>query len=395
LLYTEKFSQVQLKFKGDRLFDGFNMRDHTVLITDEAGIVTDIVAEDDAGEGIRIVEGILSPGLINCHCHLELSHMRGRIIEGTGLEDFVYTVVSQRHDAESIILEAIEKAEDEMLLNGIVAVGDICNNTLTGPQKAKGRLYYHNFIEASGFDPFVADQRFQRAVEIYRSYINNYGSPQLSNSIVPHAPYSVSEELWNKIIGFPGNDLLTIHNQETEAENEWFIKKNGPLEQMYSRMNIDVKHFKASGCSSLQSYIGKFVASQTVILVHNVCTSKDDIGYSRKAPASPNISWCLCPNANQYISSTLPPVQQFREEGCSIVLGTDSLASNHVLSIVSEMKTIKEKFNSIPLAEILGWATINGAKALRMDDQLGSFEKGKKPGVVVISESLDAVQRLL
>jgi cytosine/adenosine deaminase-related metal-dependent hydrolase len=154
-----------------------------------------------------------------------------------------------------------------------------------------------------------------------------------------------------------------------------------------------VKHFKASGCSSLRTYIDKFLTTQTVILVHNVCTTQDDILYSKNARAS--ISWCLCPNANKYISSTLPPVQQFREESCSIVLGTDSLASNHVLSIVSEMKTIKENFNSIPLAEILGWATINGAKALRVEDQLGSFEKGKKPGVIVVSEALDAVQKLL
>ena len=119
---------------------------------------------------MEVFKGLLSPGFINCHCHLELSHMKGLVPKHTGLVDFVLKVVNERHFEEKEILSAIENAENEMLQNGIVAVGDICNNTFTIPQKTRSRLAYHNFIEASGFPPSVAGSRFQRAVDLYNSY---------------------------------------------------------------------------------------------------------------------------------------------------------------------------------------------------------------------------------
>jgi cytosine/adenosine deaminase-related metal-dependent hydrolase len=82
-----------------------------------------------------------------------------------------------------------------------------------------------------------------------------------------------------------------------------------------------------------------------------------------------------------------------RTNNVNIVLGTDSLASNRSLNIAAEIQTIRKNFPSIPLAEILQWATLNGAKALQMDDTLGSFEKGKKSGVVLFTDA--EVKRLL
>jgi aminodeoxyfutalosine deaminase len=92
----------------------------------------------------------------------------------------------------------------------------------------------------------------------------------------------------------------------------------------------------------------------------------------------------LCPNSNLFIENSLPPVEMLRAEGMSICLGTDSLASNHQLSILSEMVTLQHHFASIELSELLTWACLNGAKALEMDDKLGTLEVGKKPGLVLI-----------
>jgi cytosine/adenosine deaminase-related metal-dependent hydrolase len=382
------------KFRADQLFDGYRLLgDQHVLITTEDGKIEEIVLTKDAGDGIQKVEGILSPGFINCHCHLELSHLKGTIPEKSGLVDFVLDVVTKRHYPEEQILEEIEKAEVEMLDNGIVAVGDICNNTLTIPQKIKGRIWYHNFIEASGFHPSVVEQRFQRSIDIFREYGGHYSIPVESNSIVPHAPYSVAEELWQKIIHFPGNHLLTIHNQETAAENEWFKSKQGEFLNLYEKMNIDVADFKPSGKSSLKTYLSKFLPNQTVILVHNVHTDEQDVLCARNSHSK--IYWCLCPNANQYISNQLPPVEKLMKQNCDIVLGTDSLASNHQLSILAEMKLIQEHFPTITTEKLLQWATINGAKALQMDSMLGSFEKGKKPGVLIVEKELKVVEKIL
>jgi aminodeoxyfutalosine deaminase len=382
------------KFRADQLFDGYKLLDdQQVLITTENGIVENIISLNEAGDDVQQFPGILTPGFINCHCHLELSHMMDMINEGAGLADFVWKVITQRHFPEEEILKAIEKAEDEMFANGIVAVGDICNNTLTLPQKAKGRIYYHNFIEASGFNPQIALQRFERSFDFFREYAQYYSLPIESSSIVPHAPYSVADELWEKIINFPGNHLMTIHNQETAAENEWFRNKQGDFVEFYKKMNIDVSFFRASGKSSLQSYLLKFLKNQSLILVHNVHTSEDDLLFAKASKKK--ISWCFCPNANLYIGGQLPSVDLFIKNDCEIVLGTDSLASNHQLSILEEIKTISRHFPDITRDNLFRWATINGAKALQMDKLLGSFEKGKQPGIILCKNDLSGSRRLL
>ena len=377
-----------LKFQATQLFDGYRLLDDNhVLITDERGTIQEIVPLQNAGCDVQQLDGILTPGFVNAHCHLELSHLKGMIPEHKGLVDFVFTVVTQRHLPDETIAEAIINAEAEMLANGIAAVGDICNNTSTLFQKQKGRMAYYNFIETSGWLPEVANARFERSKDIYKSFEPSTVNGQRSTvnglrSIVPHAPYSVSNELWQLMQPFFSGQTVTIHNQETAFEDDLFTTGTGDFIRMYQKMNLDNTFFKPTGTSSLQSYLPKMQTAGQVLLVHNTFTTEADMVYANNL--HPHTNWCLCPNANQYIENALPPVELLRKQHCNIVLGTDSLASNHSLSILDEMKTIGKHYTNIPLEEMLGWATINGAKALIMDDQFGSFEKGKRPGVVLV-----------
>src|SRR6202043_1588055 len=140
------------------------MLDHNqVLVSTEDGIIQDIIPSAEVTGQVETFTGILCPGFINCHCHLELSHLRGLIPEHTGLTDFVFKVVTQRHFREEEIYQAIIRAEDEMLVNGIVAVGDICNNLSSFAQKQKQMLAYYNFIEVSGWLPQIATARFEKS----------------------------------------------------------------------------------------------------------------------------------------------------------------------------------------------------------------------------------------
>ena len=93
----------------------------------------------------------------------------------------------------------------------------------------------------------------------------------------------------------------------------------------------------------------------------------------------------LCPESNLFIENLLPDIELFRKNKLQICLGTDSLSSNHKLSILDEMKTIQSHFPSIPLIEIVSWATINGARALEMDSWAGTIEIGKRPGINLIT----------
>jgi cytosine/adenosine deaminase-related metal-dependent hydrolase len=382
------------KFRADQIFTGYKiLTSNQVLITDNTGVIIDMVDVNAAGDDIESFNGLLTPCLINCHCHLELSHMKGIIPKHTGLVDFVLKVVNERHFEEQEIMTAIEKGENEMLLNGIVAVGDICNNEFTISQKSKGKLRYHNFIESSGFPPAVAAKRFQRVVDLY----NSYAASLPANSIVPHAPYSVSPEMFKMINEIPGNQLLTIHNQETEAENEFIKKGTGEFRRMFEKMGIDISFFKPAGRSSLQTWLPYLTNRQSIILVHNVATSEADIEFAKHLRMSPeyfgqssNLKpqtyFCLCPNANLYITNKLPDVNMLMNLDCNIVLGTDSLASNDQLSIWAEINTLKKNFPALELATLLQWATINGANALGIEQEFGSFEKGKKPGIVLVDQ---------
>jgi cytosine/adenosine deaminase-related metal-dependent hydrolase len=149
-------------------------------------------------------------------------------------------------------------------------------------------------------------------------------------------------------------------------------------------MRIEHSTFKPTKESSFKTCLPKLKNAKQLLFVHNTFTQQEDVDFLIDAKLQSAAFFCLCVNANLYIENTLPNIELLRKNKLNIVLGTDSLASNHSLNMLDEMNTIQQHFPQIPLAEILQWATLNGAKALQMDDTLGSFEKGKKPAVVLI-----------
>ena len=369
----QKF-QAALLFTGNQLLSG----DDQVLTTKEDGTIEAILPVSEAGDDIQQFEGILCPGFVNAHCHLELSHMKGMIPAHTGLQEFVKQIVALRQVEPEVIQEAIVSAETEMIANGIVAVGDISNTLDTLSQKAKHHLAYYSFVELYDLDPTHAADKILAGLEMQKQFQENC----VRASLVPHAPYSVTNNLWHLLSAHFGIHTISMHNQETTDENDFFKTKSGSFLGMYERTKVNLDFFKATGLSSLQSVLPIFKNAHHGILVHNSYTSAEDI--QAVHAAMDNAFWCLCPNANQYIEQTMPPIELLRSEKAKVVIGTDSYASNWSLNILGELKTIQQHHPQIPLAEMLGWATLNGAQALQMDKHLGSFEKGKKPGVVLI-----------
>src|SRR3954471_24008242 len=120
------------KFNADKLFDGYRLySDEYVLVTEDNGQIVSVISKSEADDDIQYYKGILSPGFINCHCHLELSHLKNVIPPDTGLVNFLKSVVQKRGFAADLIQEKIQEADKEMYDNGVVAVGDISNQTDT------------------------------------------------------------------------------------------------------------------------------------------------------------------------------------------------------------------------------------------------------------------------
>jgi len=374
------------KLKADYLFDGYRMADKgTVLVCREDGTIEGILEETDAGTDFEIFPGMISPGFINCHCHLELSHLKGQIPEKKGLVDFVLSVLDHRNQPEEMKQEAMISAERDMLKSGIVAAGDICNGKDSMRLKMNSQLSYYHFIELLGWDPEQAALRFENGKKI-AALFSALGDEK-HVSLNPHAPYSVSDELWTYLKPGFRDKTITIHNQETAAESEYFKSGSGELIRMYSLMKIDSRHFKAPGISSLSYFLPKLKTASKILLVHNTFMEEADL--TEALSFNEDLFFCFCPNANLFIEDRLPDIPLFLKHNSPVVLGTDSLASNHQLSILEEMKTIKKTFPETSTAKLLQWATSNGARALSFEDKLGEFSRGKKPGIVLIDHIRD------
>ena len=351
-----------------------------VVVLDESGKILQITnrSEHDPAS-LETHSGAIIPGFINTHCHLELSHMKGKVDTGTGLLPFLQSVVAFREFPMEVILEAIEKADQEMYDNGIVAVGDISNKLDTRACKEKSPIRYYTFVEM--FD-FLQDQLTTQLTaqynEVYSGQSNGNGNRK---SAVPHAPYTVSPTLFDKINHLnPGQDItVSIHNQETVHEDQLFLEKTGDFIEFYKGFNFPLDHFQANGKTAIHYAMQHMNSNCRTLFVHNTMTSNTDIEAAQNW--SEHVYWATCANANLYIENRLPNYKHFIDSGAKMTIGTDSLTSNWQLSILEEMKTIARFQSYVPFETLLLWATLNGAEALGFEDELGSIEVGKTPGL--------------
>ncbi len=344
-----------------------------VLVLDD-GVVVDLLDSREGIENLEVFEGFLCPGFVNTHCHLELSHLYGKLPEQTGLPDFIAQITKQREVSLASIQESIATADKQMQDNGIVAVGDISNTADTFVLKSGSPIHYHTFIELFAIDAKKAEAVFQQGLELKQQC-------QTPLSIVPHSTYSVSKSLFKKIKQHNSGEIICLHNQETSTEDALFKEGIGTLyEQLKAFGALNV-----SGRSALQTALPQMPQVPT-LLVHNTYTAQEDVQWAEAQ--NQNLYWCTCPKANLYIEGRLPNYENFK--GLKTTIGTDSLASNHTLSIWEEVQTIR-KHTDLDVNTLLIWACKNGADFLQLT-HLGTFERGKRPGVNLVHNN--KVQRL-
>lgn len=326
------------------------------------------------------VKGVLIPGFVNAHCHLELSHLRGKSATGKTLLPFLVDVVTLREVDRETIDAAIIEQDRLMWEAGIQAVGDICNKADTAAVKRQSPIRYYNFVEM--FDFLQAG----RARASYELYLPAYREQPEPKSAVPHAPYTVSNPLYQRINALnTGTETVSIHNQETVAEDELFETGGGPFRAFFEGFGASLEGFIAPGTPSIYHALQRMDPSKRTLFVHNTLTTREAI-LAAQAWGENGVYWATCPNANLYIENRLPRYDRFLEAGAKVCIGTDSLTSNWQLSVLEELRTISKYQSYVPFAELLRWATLNGAEALQFDDELGSLEVGKRPGLLALTE---------
>ena len=362
---------------ADRIFDGTQfLEDGSALGLDDIGKIVEITTINKLQTPHEKHEGILMPGFINAHCHLELSHMHGLIPQHTGLIDFAKNIIIKRNSAApEQMQQSMKEADDFMKKAGIVAVGDISNNNVSFGIKRSSSIYYHTFIELIGLDPNRKSDILKTGVTL----LDELQKDTLSGSLAPHAPYSTSVDLIEEISAYNANRQLpfSIHNQENVEEDTFLQGKPSKFKELYDFLKQDISWFKPNFKNSIQAYIHHLKGNKN-ILVHNTFTSENDIATSSDA-----IFWCCCPSANLHIEGVLPNYELLVKHNKPVCFGSDSLASNSDLSIIKEANLFYQRTNDLLIT--LKGLTSTGAKALGIDNKFGSFKIGEKPGVNLIT----------
>lgn len=303
-----------------------------------------------AAEIIDHGQGILMPGLVNGHAHLELSHCTASVNKNLG--DMVAWIADLLKFRESYFGGDIAFRAQECLSgmsdSGIDLIVDIGNDPSFARKSRDTRvLFFHELLglsqKAAGF-----------LVEVLESRARNYTC---------HAPYSTSLSLLQQVKKQTSalKHIMPIHVAESLAEMDFIKTGQGDFKLFLEERGFWDGSFKAPDASPVQYLNDIGLLDPDTLCVHCVHVDEDDLQTLHKTGAKV----CLCLGSNEYLGVGLPPVTQMLEIGILPCLGTDSLASNPQVSIWREMNLVHQHFPSVTATQILHMATLNGARALQ------------------------------
>ena len=348
--------------------------------TDGRIINVGLCSEDD-----EINEGALVPGFVNGHCHVELSHLHTKFRKGTGMAGFIDQINELRDWAgRDKKMELVQKWMDKMWEDGVSAMADISNDDSSFEVKKSHPMYTRTFLEVFGSEPEMCQGVMADVTELNRIA----DAVGIDAAPTPHSCYTMSPQLLSASAAAGlERGYISYHSQESQEEEDLLRTGTGAMYENRKRSGMSTP--PVTGESSLKYFIDRLADAkqapydEQILLVHNVCLSQDDIDAAKKVMN--NVYWTVCPLSNIFIHNALPPIPLMRANSLNIMLGTDSLSSNDDLDMVKEMYCLHDAFPEVPMAEILTWASLNGAAFLGKEDELGSFTPGKRPGIVLVS----------
>ena len=328
----------------------------------------------------------LLPGLINAHTHLELSWLRGRVPPAA---DFVAWIAqlfatrgarSERPD-DLRVLDAARQAAQEMREHGTIGVGDITNSLVSVESIRASHLRGIVFHELFGFNLTTA----QRVIDSrpLRETASRAGAPAVHVAVAPHAPYSVSPELFRAIreeVDRSPVPITSVHVAESSSEVDFLRDGSGPWPGILKLVGSARDDWNPPGMSPVAYLDSLGVLDARTLVVHAVQVPDADL--ARLAHIGCTI--VTCPRSNQWVGVGVPPVQRFYASGVKVAIGTDSLASVEDLNLFSELKTMRWLAPSVPAATLLESATRIGAEALGLGEELGTIETGKRAALIAV-----------
>jgi aminodeoxyfutalosine deaminase len=316
--------------------------------------------------------GVLIPGLVNAHCHLELSHLAGRLQGAQGFVPWVEALVAARGETPP---EAVEAATAEgiraLLASGTVAVGDVSNSLAHLSELSRSGLAAAVvFYELLSWDPAKAEAVLQFAEARAREVAEDLpGHVQVR--LAAHAPHSVSAPLLRALARRGGP--AAIHLAESPAESGFLAEGGGEWAAFLERRGLGHVAFTASGRSPVAYLDGLGALHPKLVAAHCVQVDEDDVNLL----AARGVAVAVCPRSNRRLGVGVPPVPAMLAAGVALAIGTDSLASAGSLDLMEDVALLHREFPSVDPADLVRMATLGGARALGLSD-LGTIEPGKR-----------------
>jgi aminodeoxyfutalosine deaminase len=315
--------------------------------------------------------GVLLPGLVNAHCHLELSHLRGRLDASGGFVPWVRSLVGARaEETEEAVRERAGEAIDSLEGGGTVAVGDVSNGLAHLDLLAASRLQAIVFYELLGWDPARADAVLEGA-ESRLSAARRKLREGLDVRLAAHAPHSVSPALFAGLVSRGGPAAL--HLAESPAETRFLATGNGDWAAFLVERGLGHVAFTPPRLNPVTYVDGLGVLHDRLVAAH--CAQVD--AADTKVLARRGVHVAVCPRSNRCLGVGIPPVPAMLEAGVRLCLGTDSLASVDSLDLLDDAAALHREFPSLEPSAIVHMATASGAEALGFPE-LGTITPGKR-----------------
>jgi cytosine/adenosine deaminase-related metal-dependent hydrolase len=355
------------------------------VVVDEEGTVLDVgpateVLPRNAGPTPERVRGVVFPGIVNAHTHLELSSMRGKVPGGQGFVPWVDRLVTLRSEiAPEDDAEAIDAAVGELVRSGTVAVGDVTNTLAPVGALARAKIAGCVFHEVFGMDRAVVLRRIEGLREELEERVPSWPSAELVYAPSPHTLYTLHLDAVRALLDSAARRGLrtSIHLAEHAAERRAVEHGDGPVPDWFAAR---LKLRPEWPCRPLFDVAEDAGALRMgVLLVHLADARREEL----ERVAASGASVVLCPRSNLWIEGRLPPLLAVREAGIEAALGTDSLASNTSLDVLAEARALADRFPSVPAWELVKMATWNGARALGRDD-LGRIARRARPDLLCV-----------
>jgi cytosine/adenosine deaminase-related metal-dependent hydrolase len=358
------------------------------VVVDAAGVVVDVgpageILPRHAGVKVERLEGVVLPGLVNAHTHLELSALHAQVPGGAGFLPWVEGLIGARAElADGEADSAIEEAVRELGAAGTAAVGEVTNT-----------LGAVRILSAAGFAGCVFHEAFglrrgpvldaigelhharDRSAEVWQE-------GDLAYAPAPHTLYTTHPDAVRALLALARERKArsSLHLAEHPGERRALERGDGPVVGwLEGRMKLADGEVTWPRRGPIDFAADLGALGPDVLLVHLTDASAEELG-KVAASGAPVV---LCPRSNLFIEVKLPPLLAIRAAGIEPALGTDSLASSASLDVLAEARALGDRFSTVPAWELLRMATWNGARALGRPD-LGRIAIGARPGLFAI-----------